>query len=131
MSTVRTGNTYLMRAGDECVFVVNAEMKPEYNITVGKEYPGVIHSLAIDRYIGVNIINDAGENATHHVSFDCYSAGMSAANSVLPVDEYTSRVNILHAQNVEKLIKQLRVDLDGLTSLKDKMLEATNVTPSI
>ena len=33
MSTVRTGNTYLMRAGDECVFVVNAEMKPSHPVS--------------------------------------------------------------------------------------------------
>lgn len=131
MAIVRTGNTRLMRQGDECVFVNNVDMKPEYHITTDKEYPGVIHSVRVDYQIECNIVNDAGEPATHQVLFDCYNSGFSNANSVLTREEYIERVNALHDLNIAKFTEQTRVELNGLIALRDKMLEVANVTASV
>lgn len=131
MDTVRTGNTRLMRAGDECVFINNVDMCPEYHITTGKEYPGVIHSVRVDYSVKSNILNDVGEPVTQETSFGSFNGGYSNVNSVLPREEYIDRVNKLHAVNVTKIMEQTTASLNGSIDLRNKMLEVANVTASV
>lgn len=131
MDKVRTGNTRLMRQGDECVFINNVDMLPEYHITTHKEYSGIILSVRVDNHVNCEIMNDAGETATHGVGYGSFAGGYSNANSVLSREEYINRVNILHAQNITKLNEQMAVELNALNALRDKMLEVANVTASI
>ena len=131
MDTVRTGNTRLMRQGDECVYVNNVDMKPEYHITTDKEYPGVILSVGVDSNVDCNILNDLGEPATHGVGYGSFAGGYSNVNAVLPRQEYINRVNTLHAQNVSAIMRQVTIELNAQIDLRNKMLEVVNAPASV
>lgn len=131
MDKVRTGNTRLMRQGDECVFTNFADMKPEYHISKHKEYPGVIHSVRVDYCVQSNILNDIGEPSTQETCYGSFNGGFNNVEVVLPRDEYIKRVNALHAENISALMTKVTSDIHAECDRRDRLLEVANVAAPV
>lgn len=130
MDKVRTGNTRLMRQGDECVYINNVGMKPEYHITTNKEYPGVIYSVHVDQ-VEVNILNDVGEPSTQVTEYGSFNGGFSDVDVVLTREEYIKRVNALHAEKISVLMTKVTADIQTECDFRDRLLEVANATTSV
>lgn len=131
MDKVRTSNTRLMREGDECIFINNVGMKPEYHISKDKEYPGVVHSVRVDYCVKSNILNDVGEPSTQETSYGSFNGGFSNVEVLLPREEYVKRVNALHAENITRIMTKVTADIHVECDRRDKLMEIANATASV
>lgn len=126
MNSIVTSNTHLMQVKDHCVFVTNAMMTDDNHLTVGKAYAGIIENVQPDYQVHCLIQNDIGIISKHRVLYDNFSIGMCTVEVILTPEDYTSRVSAHHAENVEKMVERIRIELDNLDKHKAKLMEAVN-----
>lgn len=125
--TIGTSDLDLMRVGDTCTFVEQQGYKPEYHITVGKVYTGIVSEIGYN-YANCTFENDVGETAAHAMVLGGHAGNSATITVIISTADYRYRVHEAHAKSVGIIENEHNVRMDKLKVYYNKRLSKLTET---
>lgn len=119
---VTTSEIDLMRVGDECIFLTEQAYKPEYGVTVNKEYSAKVTEIHGSHQVWCDFVNDNGEKVTH-ARVTGFASGGERVTAKITFDVYRDRALEAQARYLAEIEKEYRERIEQAGAYYNRLIE--------